>query len=142
MNRTIKFRAWDIRDHRMIPPEEIAEIQNQVDDEIDYVINLTEARHVRPISHVRLLQYTGLKDKNGKEIYEGDVVKLSLDFEDKGRIVETREYGLNIVIYDSTQARFRLKEMVVCGPDWLQNDLTRFNCEIVGNIFENSDLLK
>jgi len=130
MNRTIKFRAWDIRDHRMIPPEEIAEIQNQVDDEIDYVINLTEARHVRPISHVRLLQYTGLKDKNGKEIYEEDIIKWKHPMEDIGVV----KFGC----VNPNMSVFYLDVKRLGGCIFQDDDIY----EVIGNIFENPELLK
>ena len=45
-------------------------------------------------------QYTGLVDVKGNDIYAGDIVKLSLSFEDKGRIVKTKDFGFNSVIYD------------------------------------------
>jgi len=77
-----------------------------------------------------LMQYTGLKDKNGKEIYEGDIVKNKL--------------GLFVVIEDGC-AMFEVRDEQ--RITFKQLPLIEFfaedeNVEVIGNIFENQDLLK
>ena len=78
-----------------------------------------------PIRDVELMQYTGLKDKNDKEIYEGDILT----------------WGNNViakVYYADDLAMFRC---VIEGTD--EFDLFAFNQEasIIGNIYENKELL-
>lgn len=80
---------------------------------------------------VHLCQYTGLKDKNGKEIYEGDVI-------------ESRGFR-HIVEYDAKQARFSAKNINYHRDDgssitqqWIDE------CEkvVIGNIYNNPELIK
>ena len=86
-----------------------------------------------------LMQYTGLKDKNGKEIYEGDVVQFLVD--------KTAEVGFGQVIGDV--------ESVRCKVGWRGlNIFDQFTdvegcvldsdsqLEVIGNIYENPELLK
>ena len=77
-----------------------------------------------------LLQYTGLKDKNGKEIYEGDI--LFFRDENMKYIVVWQDTAF---IIKSIEIRKYLEKMC-----WL--DDTEICCEIVGNIYENKKLLE
>ena len=77
---------------------------------------------------VILMQSTGLFDKNGKEIFEGDVVKMSKDVYSEPTYYEiVRHYG-GAYRLDSKQHGCEL---------WLRHT----DCEVVGNIYENKELL-
>lgn len=73
-------------------------------------------------------QYTGLKDRHGQEIYEGDILRDD-------------EMGLNVVWWEN--GSFWL-EMFYEGGQSLMEHLTDYNevCEVIGNIYENPELLK
>jgi len=73
-------------------------------------------------------QYTGLQDKNGKDIYEGDIISFGVIDED----------DLFWVVWEDIESRFILESNGGLGC-WLLDVSDR---EIIGNIFENSELLK
>lgn len=118
MTRKIKFRAWDKKLKMMFPTEQIefygwGQI-NIIDEEGD-----SEARDVE------LMQYTGLKDKNGVEIYEGGIVKWGSVPYESGRV----EY---------VNACFKVVGVNLEDRMLQEDDLV----EVIGNIYENKDLLK
>ena len=128
--REIKFRAWLKEEKEMVK----VETMDFTDKSIQYlkkseIINAYILRRESD-DDVELMQYTGLKDKNGKEIYEGDI----LFFRD-----ENMKY---IVVWQD--AAFIIKSIEIRKYSekmcWL--DDTEICCEIVGNIYENKKLLE
>ena len=125
--REIKFRAWF--DGHMY---EVAKLDFWGDPDqatCDMALmSLTEYGNVEEIfdvylNEVELMQYTGLKDKNGKEIYEGDIVDCFAG-----------EYRHGIWEY---QNRFAIEF------GWTQSMWDMLNCdrlEVLGNIYENPEL--
>ncbi|UVH22827.1 YopX family protein [Lacticaseibacillus paracasei] len=77
-----------------------------------------------------LMQYTGLKDKNGREIYEGDIVDVGIEDQD-GNPLFAR------VCYEKYAAGYVLDN----GGNGIWQRLTE-DCEVIGNIFENPELLE
>ncbi len=137
--REIKFRVWDKHEKKMgkVTGIKFSDVQHTlvhyryVDDR-GRVID--EQSHVDDKGHgvVVLVQYTGLKDKNGKEIYEGDIVKAASQ---GSNTVCTVKWGQGRV-------GFFIHAPGICwnlsgsGKDYDQETV-----EIIGNIYENPELL-
>jgi uncharacterized phage protein (TIGR01671 family) len=93
------------------------------------------------------MQYVGLKDKNGKEIYEGDILlreelEMVLEREDrrtdKGHVVyEAPSFCIKI---DNWSTQPLLQDEYKSDSDGLDSEL-EWKYEVIGNIFENSNLL-
>ena len=115
--REIKFRAWDELKKEMVYWDFL--YTQQVKD---------FASGKGPWAVNKLMQFTGLKDKNGKEIYEGDIAILT-DGSDK---VTSQIEWYNPI------CGFALRGLTVRLPK-LVNEYDSF--EVIGNIYENPDLL-
>jgi uncharacterized phage protein (TIGR01671 family) len=73
-------------------------------------------------------QFTGLKDKNGKEIYEGDIVTIYDPY--------TKSQHIDAIIWDDPNCRFAIKNTYIDFDFLIENEVV-----IVGNIYKNPELL-
>lgn len=129
MNNRFKFRMWDINTKRFYYMY------------LDELIGLT--RTISIPKEATIQQYTGLNDSKGKEIYEGDIIKEH-HFEDWGDKIGYEYIG--IVVYKEYS-----DDILYAGYKTIpaKNQNTKFrgnaiqsDCEVIGNVFENSELLK
>ena len=126
--REIKFRVWDKGLKQMIYLSE-PEVVN--DDFSAIVFKLRDyfasAFSSDKMEDLELMQYTGLKDKNGREIYEGDIVTMIDEFR--------RIPVLGVVRWDEKNCAFVLSESY-------SSHLLNETIEVLGNIYENPELLR
>jgi uncharacterized phage protein (TIGR01671 family) len=134
MNREIKFRVW-------IKELEYMATQGEPDLETlqSFMHHYSDEKN--------LMQYTGHKDCNGKDIYEGDILKTYWPSTGKAKgiiiiddqlteVFYSQRAGAFVVAIDKIVAEDKYKDMVI---------LTRYRagkCELIGNIYENPELLK
>ncbi len=135
--REIKFRAWDEHLNKMWSAEEIGkdELTLNPDGRGFVNVNSTSIKLSTYMEHLIPLQFTGLKDKNDKEIYEGDIVKFYIKtIEYIGKVVF--EKGAFIIACD------KLTDSYVTFIEVDDEELCLIDMEIIGNIYKNPELLK
>ena len=117
----IKFRAWDFDEKRM---HDVLVI-----DWLNYLVDLDFGNIERPFERVKLMQYTGLKDKYGTEIYEGDILYLEpFKTHSNDRVVEHIDGAYHGKLIRNGYSKL-LSECV-------------YETKIIGNIYENLELLE
>jgi uncharacterized phage protein (TIGR01671 family) len=114
MNRPIKFRVWDKRETKGMSTKNMlydAQLHHFWQDFVDY-------------PGYELMQYTGLTDKNGKEIYEGDIIHLKFG-----------ELNANLVVKWDKYMGLKYH-----NGGWTSLVHVGTHGEVIGNIFENPEL--
>ena len=125
MKREIKFRVWNQKRKIMYSWEDLTHME--VQDMCQSIF--------APFDHEIVMQYTGLKDKNGKEIYEGDILIGRFDINEVDDSIyltltdEEIETQSKIFVVDSIFYPYEMNGL----PDEI---------EIIGNIYENPELLE
>lgn len=123
-----KFRAWLKEEKRMTDVHEMTFMDGEV-----YLIS--DITGFYAYEEFKLMQSTGLKDKNGNEIFESDIVKYK-----SGCNTYTEE-----VAYDKNFAGFGVRDVNadIIFTFWeLAEDIDLISLEVVGNKYENPELLK
>ena len=140
MNREIKFRIWDIENKEMLKVQELdfeptfygGRIAIRPDQYNDYF----------DTEDMILMQYTGLNDKNGKEIYEGDIVKIT----EKEKISKHKVISMKPIIADIEWSEEYLTYTLITTSvkdafESLTDYLDECDIEVIGNIYDNPELL-
>lgn len=131
--REIKFRAWLKEDKKMVN----VETMDFADKSMQYlekseIVNAYLLRRVI-FDDIELMQYTGLKDKNGAEIYDGDIVLVELSGTSTWykTVVKIKEGAFIASLIDGEDYIY------IFNPGFDSNDF-----EVIGNIYENKKLLE
>ena len=136
--RTIKFRAWHKERKEMFQVGQITLEKGIWDYQPDNRKHIGVSIPYQP-SFI-LMQYTGLHDKNGKEIYEGDIIEFSYDmfvgnfdtFVAKGKVV-FEEGAFYVEVFEN--------ERTTDDEAYLLYSINLDTIEVIGNIYENKELL-
>lgn len=142
MNRIIKFRAWIIGEKKMMHDYECLSFEPshphpliQYADQGFYTNNaMAEGYHlenlkkhnIKPVDEFIIMQFTGLYDKNGKEVYHKDFIKSGKK--------------IYLVEWQKEEARFFLSP-IKGTYQWQFMDMAD-SFEVIGNVYENPELLK
>lgn len=121
MSREIKFRNWNKEVKFMTVPYTL-----------DFTLRYNEVPSDADGSQVVFMQYTGINDMKGNEVYEGDIVKYGGRI---GRIEWHKEQASFDLIYIKT-----VDQDAEVRP--LSNHHWRLKVEVIGNIYENKELWK
>jgi uncharacterized phage protein (TIGR01671 family) len=159
MSRAIKFRVWEIQSKKMtylgrlfcwehgFCDENFVTLPNRISDVHEDIFSFNN--HIwqgRSKERFNIQQFTGLLDKNGVEIYEGDILTFSPERQGKSYVVEFwPEFGYVAKHVESSSIDSNGHEFVTChffaAFQWDRYHDVEYQYEVIGNIFQNPELL-
>ena len=135
--KELKFRAWLTKEKVMSRPFTLGE-------------TTIYSKENKPLCGFQdkdliIMQYVGLKDRNGKEIYEGDIVRVKCIWE-KGKI---EEY-IGVIVFEDFAFGVKLKKVVKLPKGYYCEEIDGQpyyllhwdEIEVIGNVYENPELLR
>lgn len=131
--REIKFRCWDIENKKML---EVQELDYADSYDGQPMIRTTMYNDYFDTEDMILMQYTGLKDKNGKEIYEGDIIYCKQYI--GGNCVEYCIEKGYVCFNDGEFGLYRKQGYYQSLYKFKEYD---YEFEVIGNIYDNPELL-
>lgn len=139
--RPIKFRAWDKRRRRMVSVELINFKSRIIQEVTPYAVNIKLY-----FDQVKLMQSTGVLDKNGVEIYEGDIVKFSArsHYHPEVYAWEYETKGVGIIRYEMGGYVLggREETHILESLFGILMNYEEIETEVIGNIYENEESIK
>jgi len=123
MNREIKFRAWD-NDNQLfsfLSFSDLRRLAETIDSYEDYFSHAYFTKNDEKTGNPLLMQFTGLQDKNGVNIYEGDI----MDWGKIGKVTWNDGGFWQLSYFDDKPQLFPVSE----------------NATVIGNIYQNPELL-
>jgi uncharacterized phage protein (TIGR01671 family) len=146
MKRIIKFRGWD--EGNKIMHNDFQLIRSGEDGN-DWIIFTSDKQTLKDKQHplenpyfqqqLKIMQFTGLKDENDREVYEGDIVQ-KWHYNEKEWIATVK----HVDYIDSQMDDYKGKDVsgfYLCNNDWDYPNEEFGNIEVIGNIYENPELL-
>ena len=132
---TVRYRAWIKTEKRMIETDDLLDIDYEnkeiVTQQVYFENGLPDDRDIYcyDFDDIVLMQSTAMVDRDGRIIFEGDIVKMSKDVYSEPTYYEVvRHYG----------GAYRLESKQHGCELWLRHT----DCKVVGNIYENKELLE
>jgi uncharacterized phage protein (TIGR01671 family) len=149
--RDIRFRAWDKKKKEMFYPTKLFFIDGwltcidnnkprECNSELERIDETYYLESREPEFDAALMQFTGLLDKNGVEIYEGDIVRYDLGDREAELEGEENRYDYASVIFEN--GSFLSINHDGFSVDYLIDFSQEMEWEVIGNIHENPELLE
>lgn len=129
--REIKFRVWDKNDKRIFIDPQMIDFYNKKIGYMQYQTEyMPDTSYSIPVGfeefeYSELMEWTGLYDKNGEGIYEGDIFHI----------------GSEKILYVVEWIDCGLKGRQIKNKSWIGLDYWKDDIEVIGNIYENPELL-